>query len=217
MKKTLIIGSLLACFLMLMIPNVSAVEYQTVADANESYLMNEIQNKKIDIQTLRNNIKNINIRELREELHNINIHELREKMLLELKNSDLNEEQKAYITQFLNSGLLLTIIIQGIIIPVILYTISLVGSSVLPPVLALLLGLVIAIGVPKFCIIPVLELIEEETGSVSLAVIANIILFIIDFGLVFTILNIRTFFLRSTILFIKLVDKMYLAPIWSLL
>ena len=190
MNKKIVFGSLLAVFLMLMIPNVGAVEYQTVADANESYLMNEIQNKKIDIQTLRNNIKNINIRELREELHNINIHELREKMLLELKNSDLNEEQKAYITQFLNSGLLLTIIIQGIIIPVILYTISLVGSSVLPPVLTLLLGLVIAIGVPKFCIIPVLELIKEETGSVSLAVIANIILFIIDFGLVITILNI---------------------------
>lgn len=190
MKKTLIIGSLLACFLMLMIPNVSAVEYQTVADANESYLMNEIQNKKIDIQTLRNNIKNINIRELREELHNINIHELREKMLLGLETSDLNEEQKAYITQFLNSGLLLTIIIQGIIIPVILYTISLVGPSVLPPVLASLLGLVIAIGVPTFCLIPVIDLILEETGSVSLAVIAYNILFIIDFGLAITILNI---------------------------
>ena len=190
MKKTLIIGSLLACFLMLMIPNVSAVEYQTVADANESYLMNEIQNKKIDIQTLRNNIKNINIRELREELHNINIHELREKMLLGLETSDLNEEQKAYITQFLNSGLLLTIIIQGIIIPVILYTIALVGSSVLPPDLASLLGLVIAIGVPTFCLIPVMDLIKEETGSYSLAFIAYIILFIIDFELATNIFNI---------------------------
>ena len=190
MKKTLIIGSLLACFLMLMIPNVSAVEYQTVADANESYLMNEIQNKKIDIQTLRNNIKNINIRELREELHNINIHELREKMLLGLETSDLNEEQKAYITQFLNSGLLSTIIIQGIIIPVILYTIALVGSSVLPLELSLLLALVIAIGVPTFCLIPVIDLILEETGSVLLASIAYIILFIIDFELATNIFNI---------------------------
>lgn len=190
MKKTLIIGSLLACFLMLMIPNVSAVEYQTVADANESYLMNEIQNKKIDIQTLRNNIKNINIRELREELHNINIHELREKMLLELETSDLDEEQKAYITQFLNSGLLLTILIQGIIIPVILYTIDLVGYSVLPQVLASLLGLVIAISVPMFCLIPVIDLILEETGSFSLAITAYWLLFYIDIGLAIIISNI---------------------------
>jgi len=183
MKKTIVFGSLLACFLMLMIPTVSAVEYQTVVDANESYLINEIQNKKLDIQTFSNKIKDINIREIREELHNINIHEFREKILRELDNSDLTEEQKAYVSELLGSELLLTILIRGFIIPVVLYTISFVGAEVLPQLAGFLLSTVIAIAVPELYLLPVEDMIEEETGSFLLGAIAYFILLFIDIGL----------------------------------
>lgn len=44
MKNKIVFGSLLACFLMLMIPTVSAVEYQTVVDTNESTIVEIIEN-----------------------------------------------------------------------------------------------------------------------------------------------------------------------------
>ena len=46
MKKKIIIGSMLAVFLMLMLPAVSAVEYKTVEEANEEYVEELVGNLK---------------------------------------------------------------------------------------------------------------------------------------------------------------------------
>ena len=44
MKRKILFGSLLACFLILMIPTISAVEYKTVEHANESTMVEIIEN-----------------------------------------------------------------------------------------------------------------------------------------------------------------------------
>ncbi len=59
MKKKIIFGSLLAVFLMMMLPAVPAVEYNTAIEVNEAYLLEEIQNMSID--ELKEKILNMNV------------------------------------------------------------------------------------------------------------------------------------------------------------
>ena len=184
MKKKILFGSLLAVILMLMIPNVSAVEYQTVVDANESYFIQEIQNRNLDIDLLKGKLRDMNIRELRETIQNINIDELKENILLDLENSDLTEQNKAYVNQLLDSELLLTILIRGIIIPTILYTIALgaLGAdNILPDLLEAILTIIIGIIVPVCFLLPILDMVEEQTGSFFIGSIVYWGLFLIDF------------------------------------
>jgi len=61
MKKTIVFGSLLAVFLMLMIPNVSAVEYNTVAEAHESYIIQRFEITENELNELIESIKDGNI------------------------------------------------------------------------------------------------------------------------------------------------------------
>ena len=68
-KKTIIIGSLLAVFLMLMIPNVSAIEYKTVSDAN-SYIIKNLNITESELSKLIESFKNGN--EDIEKIKNIN-------------------------------------------------------------------------------------------------------------------------------------------------
>ena len=67
-KKGVIFGTMLACFLILMVSNVSAVEYKTVVDTNKSKLMQEFQERNIDIDGLRESIENLNIDILKEKM-----------------------------------------------------------------------------------------------------------------------------------------------------
>ncbi len=59
MKKKIIFGSLLAVFLMMMLPAVPAVEYNTAIEVNESHLFEEIQSMNID--ELKEKILNLNV------------------------------------------------------------------------------------------------------------------------------------------------------------
>ncbi len=66
MKKKVIFGSLLAVFLMMMLPSVPAVEYNTAVEANESRILDELRN--IDLDELKVKIQSIDIKSLKEEL-----------------------------------------------------------------------------------------------------------------------------------------------------
>jgi hypothetical protein len=66
MKKKVIFGSLLAVFLMMMLPSVPAVEYNTAVEANESRILDELQN--IDLDELKVKIQSIDIKSLKEDL-----------------------------------------------------------------------------------------------------------------------------------------------------
>ena len=68
MKKKIIFGSLLAVFLMMMLPSVPAVEYNTTVEANESRILDELQN--IDLEELKAKIQSIDIKGFKEELNN---------------------------------------------------------------------------------------------------------------------------------------------------
>ena len=67
MKNKLIIGSILAVFLMVMVPSIPALEYNTVVKANEKYYINEI--KHMDSEEFRDFILNLDISD--EDLLNI--------------------------------------------------------------------------------------------------------------------------------------------------
>lgn len=62
MKRKIIFGSLLAVFLLSMLPSVPAVEFNAAVEANESRIIENIQ--AIDIFELREEIKNIDVNEL---------------------------------------------------------------------------------------------------------------------------------------------------------
>ena len=66
MEKKVIFGSLLAVFLMMMLPSVPAVEYNTTVEANESLILNELRH--IDLEELKVKIQNIDIKSFKEEL-----------------------------------------------------------------------------------------------------------------------------------------------------
>ena len=71
MKKKIIIGSLSAVFMLLMLPSVSAVEFNTVVETNKSQILEQI--------------KNIDINEFKEKFQNINKLELRQRIFKELQ------------------------------------------------------------------------------------------------------------------------------------
>ena len=63
-KKTILFGSMLAVFLMLMIPNISAVEYQTVLNENEQNLIERFKNTNLNLNELNEKKKYQNMDEL---------------------------------------------------------------------------------------------------------------------------------------------------------
>lgn len=63
-KRTIFIGSIFTIFLMMMIPNISAVEYQTVINKMENTLKNVINDSSLDMDVLNEKMKRSNIQEL---------------------------------------------------------------------------------------------------------------------------------------------------------
>lgn len=63
-KRTIFIGSIFTIFLMMMIPNISAVEYQTAINKIENNLKNVINDSPFDMDVLNEKMKRSNIQEL---------------------------------------------------------------------------------------------------------------------------------------------------------
>lgn len=66
MKKTIVFGSILTCFLMLVVPSIPAVEYHSAVEANEAYLMEKIRN--LDASNVEKKLSNINLETLIEKI-----------------------------------------------------------------------------------------------------------------------------------------------------
>ena len=71
MKKKIIFVSILSVFILMILPSITAVEYDVAIKANESYLIDELQG--IDLTVFKERIQKINIHEFREGLKDIDV------------------------------------------------------------------------------------------------------------------------------------------------
>ena len=78
MKTKLIIGSILAIFILLMVPSVPAVEYNVAIETNKTTLIEELQT--IDIDELEQRLKNINNEKIQDRLKSIDFDLLKQKI-----------------------------------------------------------------------------------------------------------------------------------------
>jgi len=141
MKKIIIIGTILACFLMLMTPNISAVEINTVVQEQKTVINNQINKIEKQVNIFKNKIKHLT-----------------------------NKIENNYD----NTDLLFNIILNGIVFPIILYTLSKILFNILianTPILASIITLISSFIIPFLTLLPMYETILEETGSVLLATI----------------------------------------------
>ena len=150
MKKTILLGSIFSVFLLLMIPNVSAIEYKTIVENNQLEFNNELKLLEKTINNIENRFKNI-----KESIKNVDI----------------------------NIGLIIQILIKGIIMPIILYTLTLIPEVILAeiaPILGFIISTILGNSVMDLFLIPVRDMILEETGRFLISAIIGILLFIID-------------------------------------
>jgi hypothetical protein len=143
MKKTILIVSLFSVFLMLMMPNLTAVENRVIKD--------EIQNKISQEITLFNN----NVEEIKDLISSLDI----------------------------NLNLLLSILINGIILPIIWVIIVLGIVNLVAGISPLLANLIAFIGgflMSMLFINPLMTQIIEETGRIFISVILSMFLIFFD-------------------------------------
>ncbi len=162
MKKTILFGSLLAVFLMLMIPNVSAIEYQKTVDANVAKLGYDL----IEFKKTKSQINAI---------QNIDQNELIDKILLEFLKLDLTKQQRENLEQLIDSDLFSEVLIKGILIPII--TILLVESILLTFDLPVFLSSLLGFFLGFFFIGPVALRVSDET-VIPYSVIFSLLLLI---------------------------------------
>ena len=81
MKKKIVIGSLLAFFILMMLPSVSAVEFNTAVESNKPQLLEQI--KEMDIAKIKEKIRDINIKELKDEIQKTPVYDIFD-LILEL-------------------------------------------------------------------------------------------------------------------------------------
>lgn len=75
-KKTIVFGSLLAVFLLLIIPNVSAITFQTVTNETEQYLHEAVKNTNLDVNEIHEKMKFLNLNEYRDNNNSETFHML---------------------------------------------------------------------------------------------------------------------------------------------
>jgi len=69
MKTNRVIGSILAIFLLMMLPSVPAVEFTTAVESNKPQILEQIQG--INVDEFKEKLKNLDFHELKEKLKNI--------------------------------------------------------------------------------------------------------------------------------------------------
>lgn len=181
MNKKILFGSIFAVFLLIMIPTVSALEYNTSLNGKKSLFIQNLENKGIEIEEIENNIHKMNIIEFRKSILNIDIDELNGNIINNIEGSRLSKSEKTYLKEAIASINLSKILIRGIMIPTLLYFIGNIAISELSIFLGLIIIIIIGLAVPTFFINPIAEELEAETGisstviSLSLSLICIIL------------------------------------------
>lgn len=150
-RKTILFTGILSIFLMLMIPNISAIEYHKIMQENESYLMNKyFKISEID------NTKFIE--------KNINKEELKDKIIQQFNKYEGLIQYKSNIIQILDSDKVFQIVVSGIIIPVIIFEFSAQLNNLMPNPLTFILITFFGSILNTYFIINAAEVIEDESN-----------------------------------------------------
>ena len=175
-KKTIVYGSLLAVFLMLMIPNVSAIEYKTVVETNERRILQEIEKFESQINTIKEQVTGLNSKEIISAINNLEKNDLKQILLKEFKQLEISEQQKEKIHQFIDSDLFSQVLLKGIVIPVLIMIIGYLMADIFG-FFPLLSGSVEGLIIGSFFLIPVSKMVEQETG-IEYSLIALTLLYV---------------------------------------
>lgn len=170
MNKKILFGSIFAVFLLIMIPTVSALEYNTSLNGKKSLFIQNLENKGIEIEEIGNNIHKMNIIEFRKSIINIDIDELNGNIINNIEGSRLSNTEKIYLKEAVASINLSKILIRGIMIPTLLYFIGNIAISELSLFLGLIIIIIIGLAVPTFFINPIAKELEAETGISSIVI-----------------------------------------------
>ena len=135
MKKKIIFGSILSVFILMVLPSIPALEYDTAVKANKSSLINELQ--CIDMTEFKERTQKININQMREKLKNINVKNVVEELKEKIND---NPVQPQCIVTFI--ALILLLKVFGFIIGLIFAAVSTIvdlASAILGKIVTLAL------------------------------------------------------------------------------
>ena len=188
MRKTILFGSLLSIFLMFMVPNVGAVEYQNTVDAGVALFesdFDDLEKMKTQLNTIRNQLDEIAPKNLIRKIQAINQIEAGSFLKTEFDILDLSNDHVDAVKELLNSDLFSEVLIKGILIPIII--ILLVESISLTFDLPVFLSSLTGIFLGFFFLGPVALRVSDET-AIPYSIIFPLLL-IIDVVIPYSILG----------------------------
>jgi hypothetical protein len=151
MNKKILFVSIFAVFLLIMIPTVSAFEYNT-----------SLKGKNLEFDKVKNKVFNVNILKFRKSLRSIAADELNDRIINKIDNSLLSESEKILLKDALATINISKLLIQGIIIPTFLYFMVHIAINELSIFLGLLILIIIGLAVPTLFINPIAEELSEN-------------------------------------------------------
>ncbi|MCX6664651.1 MAG: hypothetical protein NT038_01115 [Euryarchaeota archaeon] len=108
MKRITLIGiSIVAVFVLLMTPSISAVQYNTAVESNKAQILEQIRSMNVD--ELREKIKNLDLQEVKEKLKNIDSNERMQLLQTFIKSSSNKSEISGNFFLPLLGGILFSI------------------------------------------------------------------------------------------------------------
>lgn len=151
MKRRIILGSLLSVLILMMLPSISAVEYNTAEEANDARLLDQIEN--MNIAGLKGIIQSIDFEEFKEKIQNTDI----KAAVKELKENLKDDPAQPQIVSILG-------IILGIIIGILSRTTVGIAAAVVC-ILISLTSLLFKISIIGIVLAAIMIVLEQSSGG----------------------------------------------------
>ena len=179
MKRKIIFGSVLSICILLLLPSVPAVEYNVALDSNESNIFDKVTQIKININDLKEKLKDNDIRELKEIVRNIDFKKLKEKINdIEIQNV-INELNSKLTDQKVEPKCIISLTLLKTILVVISLIVSF-GSMIIFAIINTLALIIFVIIVVINLIISLILFIIQAILSTLIGIIDSILQIIFD-------------------------------------
>ena len=156
MKKTIVCMSILSCFLMLMVPNISAVEYNTVVDVNQEQLLERIASIQNNLEKLKKYKGHYSLDDLRNYFKDVGNFNFDDETLINFENFNID---LVYLVKLL---------IKGFIIPTVYFCLILIIANIVgeiaPILVPIIIFILVFIGEPIW-MDPVIDVLEEKIDN----------------------------------------------------